>query len=316
VAHILFKRNETCSRKLKKQYPIKDDEDKKIYEKAIGARAFDIMRGFLPAGASTNLAWHTNLRQAADKLMLLRHHPLKEVRDVAYSISSALQEMFPNSFGHTLHEKTETYNETWVTSENYFSKTKPIEFSLTRDDIDHELLAQNRTILETRPAKTELPRFLAECGTVQFEFMLDFGSFRDIQRHRAVTQRMPLVTTRHGFEKWYIEEMPSDIQDNVSALLTQQEKAIRELNVSKEIAQYYIAMGYNLPNRITGNIPALVYLVELRATRFVHPTLRRRAVQMSEALLSHYGKYGLVLHLDDNPGRFDIKRGTHDILLK
>ncbi len=302
--------------KLKNQYPIKNGEDEKIYEKAINARAFDIMRGFLPAGASTNLAWHTNLRQAADKLMLLRHHPLKEVQDIAQGIDSALQEMFPSSFGHTQHEETETYNEAWMTSENYFSKTNPVDFALTKDFIDHELLAQHRALLATRPAKTELPRFLAECGTVQFEFMLDFGSFRDIQRHRAVTQRMPLVTTAHGFGTWYREEIPKEMHEDIDTLLTNQEKAIAKLNVPKEIAQYYIAMGYNLPNRVTGNLPALVYLVELRATRFVHPTLRRRASEMADALLKQYGKDGLVLHLDDDPGRFDIARGTHDISLK
>ncbi len=302
--------------KLKKQYPIKDGEDKKIYDKAINARAFDIMRGFLPSGASTNLAWHTNLRQAADKLILLRHHSLAEVRDIAKSIDLALQDAFPSSFGHKRYEKTEDYNGKWMEAENYFSKTDSIEFALTKDSIDHELLAQSRELLQSRPAKTELPRFLAECGTVQFEFMLDFGSFRDIQRHRAVTQRMPLVTVEHGFGEWYMEELPEQTKENAVRLLETQKESLCSLNVSKEIAQYYVALGYNIPNRITGSIPALVYLVELRATRFVHPTLRKRAQQMAEALLKQYGKDGLLLNLDEDPGRFDIARGTHDISLK
>lgn len=302
--------------KLKRQYPLKEGEDAGVYKKAIDARAFDIMRGFLPSGASTNLAWHTNLRQAADKLMLLRHHPLQEVREVAESIDLALQEMFPSSFGHKHYEKTEEYNNDWMNTENYFSKKDTSDFKLLRDSVDHELLAEYRHILGSRPEKTELPRFIAECGTVQFEFLLDFGSFRDIQRHRAVTQRMPLVTTEHGFGKWYLEELPDDLRKEAVELLKQQEDALGALRISKEVAQYYIAMGYNIPNRITGNIPALVYLVELRATRFVHPTLRKRAIEMSDMLLKLYGKDGLVLHLDSDPGRFDIARGTHDISSK
>ncbi len=302
--------------KLKKQYPIKIDEDETIYNKAINARGFDIMRGFLPAGASTNLSWHTNLRQAADKLMILRHHPLKEVQNIADSIESALQEMFPSSFGHKRYEKTETYNDIWMSIENYFSKTDAIDFRLTKDLIDHELLAKNREFLQSRPAKTELPHFIAECGTVQFEFLLDFGSFRDIQRHRAIIQRMPLVTIAHGFGEWYLEEMPDTLHEEANILLAEQEKEIIGLGIPKKTAQYYIAMGYNIPNRITGSIPALVYLVELRATRFVHPTLRKRAVEMATALLEQYGKDGLTLHLDEDPGRFDIARGTHDIVSK
>ena len=91
---------------------------------------------------------------------------------------------------------------------------------------------------------------------------------------------------------------------------------IAQLGTTPEIAQYYIAMGYQLPNRVTGNLPALIYLIELRATRFVHPTLRVRAEQMAEVLKKEYSKYGLKIHLDPDPGRFDIKRGEHDIELK
>jgi len=47
------------------------EKNQNIYDKAIAARAFDILRGFLPAGATTNIAWHTNLRQAADKIAIL-----------------------------------------------------------------------------------------------------------------------------------------------------------------------------------------------------------------------------------------------------
>ncbi|NCN12164.1 hypothetical protein GW937_02465 [Candidatus Kaiserbacteria bacterium] len=46
----------------------------------------------------------------------------------------------------------------------------------------------------------------------------------------------------------------------------------------------------------------------------VHPTLSARAVQMAEILTDNYGKLGLVLHLDPDPGRFNVKRGEHDIV--
>jgi hypothetical protein len=75
-------------------------------------------------------------------------------------------------------------------------------------------------------------------------------------------------------------------------------------------------MGYKISNRLTGNIHSLVYLAELRATRFVHSTLRKKAKMLAENLLSLFGKAGLVLHLDQEIDRFDIKRGEHDIVLK
>ncbi|OGI74709.1 hypothetical protein A2740_01275 [Candidatus Nomurabacteria bacterium RIFCSPHIGHO2_01_FULL_43_16] len=299
---------------LRAQFPMRAGEKEGIYAKAIAARAFDILRGFLPAGSTTNFAWHTNLRQAADKIMLLRHHPLVEVRDMAEAVEKALQTAFPNSFGHEQYKNTENYNKEWMEKDYYYHDKNCPEFKITNNSINMDLLP--REILANRPMKTELPKYMAEAGTLQFKFLLDFGSFRDIQRHRAVVQRMPLLTTEIGFEKWYLGELPKKISSKVGIFLKQQEEKINKLNVSKEEKQYYIAMGYKISNRLTGNIPALVYLSELRATQFVHPTLRRKAKMMADSLLELFGKFGLVMHLDKEIDRFDIKRGEHDIVLK
>lgn len=305
---------------LQKRFPRGEGEDEKIYLKAIKARAFDIMRGFLPSGATTNLAWHTNFRQAADHLMLLRHHPLQEVREIAESAEEALKEAFPGSFGHKRYDSTEKFNKEWMEKYRYYTDAESIDFKMTRNDVDREALAGFSDILKIRPAKTEVPKEIGETGNVQFKFLLDFGSFRDIQRHRAVLQQMPLVTTQHGFEQWYLDELTPSLKAEALALLQNQEKRIAALGTSngtsKEIAQYYTAMGYRLPNKITGNLSALVYLVELRATRFVHPTLRRRAIQMAEVLRKEFVPEGLAIHLDADPDRFDVKRGEHDITEK
>ncbi|MFH1429969.1 MAG: FAD-dependent thymidylate synthase [Candidatus Uhrbacteria bacterium] len=301
---------------LRERFPRQEEEKEIIYEKAIGARAFDIMRGFLPAGASTNLAWHSNLRQIADKLALLRHHPLQEVRDVATALEDALLEAYPSSFSHKKYESTEQYNADWIARENYFDAERYDGVQLLRNDLDRTQLGESHAILANRPPKTDLPKYLAECGTMQFGFMLDFGSFRDIQRHRAVTQRMPLVTTRHGFHPWYLGELPITLRAEAEQLIENQEAAIAALGTTPEIAQYYTAMGYNLPNRLTGNLPALVYLVELRATRFVHPTLASVANEIAGILGRTFAHEGLSLHIDQEIGRFDVKRGEHDIVEK
>ncbi len=75
-------------------------------------------------------------------------------------------------------------------------------------------------------------------------------------------------------------------------------------------------MGYRLPNKINGPLPALIYLAELRATRFVHSTLRKRAIQIANTIAEEFKNEGVVIHLDSDPDRFDIKRGEHDIVQK
>ena len=299
---------------LKERFPKQDDEDEAVYTKAINARAFDALRGFLPAGATTNIAWFTNLRQAADKLLSLRHHPLEEVRGIAASIEEALQKAHPNSFGHKQYEQTEAYNEGWMRENYYYHDSSSPAFALSRNGVETNQLPLS--VLKERPPKTELPRFVGEAGTVQFLFTLDFGSFRDIQRHRPVHQRMPLLTTELGFHPWYLSELPETVRKEAKSLIEEQTKAIEALGAEKPLLQYYVAMGFLTSNRLTGTLPELLYLVELRATRFVHPTLRERARQMAEVLREEFRDVGLAVHLDDEPDRFDVKRGEHDITLK
>jgi thymidylate synthase ThyX len=298
---------------LKIQHPKKDGESKNKYQKAIDALAFDIMRGFLPAGATTNLAWHSNLRQITDKLLRLRNHPLKEVRRIAKGVEGAVLEAFPSSFSDKSYEKTEGYYEKVMKDKYYFEAGNHPNFAVSRDDIDYDLINDYRSLLDERPEKTELPKFLAEAGQLQFEYLLDFGSFRDIQRHRAVDQRMPLVVTDHGFEEWYLKNLSDDLRAKAEDLLTSQEEAITNLNIPVETKQYYIPMGYKLPNRLTGDLPALVYLTELRARRDVHPTLSHRASQIGKTIKD---KLGDILHLEDEPRRFDVRRGGQDIIDK
>jgi thymidylate synthase ThyX len=307
---------ESLSVDLMTRYPRNEGEDEKIYTKAIKARAFDIMRAFLPSGATTNLAWHSNLRQIADKLLVLRHHPLAEVRSVAEAIDAAVSEAFPSSFGHKRYEATEAYNAQLMGEGYLFDVEQHPDFTVRFDGIDRDLLTTYREAMATRPVKTELPKHLNECGMIGFDFLLDFGSFRDVQRQRAVTQRMPLVTTKHGFHQWYLDQLTDELRAEALVLLRTHRQFVEALPCRDEEKQYYIPMGYLLPNRLTGTIPGLVWLVELRTTRFVHPTLRVRAQEIGKELTDRFGDYGLMLHYDAEPDRFDIGRGKHDIVSK
>ncbi len=310
---------------LRKQFPRNDEEDEKVYGKAINARSFDILRGFLPAGAATNLAWHTNLRQAADHMALLRHHPLAEVRAVAEAMESALQEAYPSSFGHKRYEATEAYRERWMQMQ-YFrgmkhrqSKTLIAghrDVTMKYDTLDKDLLDEYGDILESRPPKTELPKQMAECGTMQFEFLLDFGSFRDIQRQRSVIQRMPLLSSTFGMHPWYFESLPTEVAQEAQDLVRRQLDVMDALPKDDSIRQYYLPMGMCVPCRLTGDLPALVYVIELRAQATVHPTLHEVALSMSDVLLERFGKRGLQLYVDREKGRFDVKRGLQDIVRK
>lgn len=301
---------------LKKQFPRQEGENEKIYEKAIKARAFDITRSFLPAGATTNVAWRMNFRQFADELMLLRHHPLEEIRDIAEKTEVALCRIYASSFGQNRHDATEEYNERWMNGKYYYQNDDAKDFELLYDNVDRKMLSGYRETLEGRPMKTELPMAIAECGNVAFEFLLDFGSFRDFQRHRAIVQRMPLLTMKHGFNPWYLDALPADLKEKTEKFVAEQKARIEKLETSAEIKQYYIPMGYLVPIRFSGDLKALVYLAELRSTRFVHPTLVEQMLKMIKIMKDLFEKDGLKLYLDEEPNRFDVRRGEQDIMEK
>lgn len=296
------------------RFPKTENENDPVYHKAIAARTFDILRGFLPAGTMTNLSWHANLRQTADKLAILRHHPLREVQIVAILTESALREAFPSSFSHKRYGATEEYNGMWMREYYYLFDGECPEFEGAMLFTDEEELAKHSKVFDERPPKTELPKFLAQAASLRFRFLLDFGSFRDIQRQRAVVQRMPLLTTDHGFEPWYLSELPETLRTKAVALLEETAESLHDIHPLD--AQYSIPMGYRVPNRITGDLPAFVYLAELRATPFVHPTLQKRAHQMAHFMENCFGNHGLKVHIAKEIGRFDIKRGEQDITKK
>ena len=238
--------------------------------------------------------------------------------------------MYPSSFKQKLYPATEQYVEEWM--KNYYFLDEDYRYpgvEMVRDGIDRRLLATHRKELETRPAKAEPPKYLAECGTAQFRFLLDFGSFRDLQRQRAIIQRMPLLTDNRGFEQWYLDQMPPLFATEAVEFLREYRDGLIKAGIKPNVMhtgeyslqrlvnlQYYIPMGYRVTCRITGDLPAHIWWVELRSGINVHPTLRKVARESGEFILESYGGDGLVLHLDNTPDRFNYKRGTQDIVEK
>ena len=95
-----------------------------------------------------------------------------------------------------------------------------------------------------------------------------------------------------------------------------QQKRIDALKTTEEVKQYYTAMGYRVPCVLAGDLKAMVYVAELRSTRFVHPTLVRQMLALVASLRTLFGDSGLMIHTDDEPHRFDVRRGEHDIIMK
>ncbi|MDR0649846.1 MAG: hypothetical protein LBG59_00085 [Candidatus Peribacteria bacterium] len=139
------------------------------------------------------------------------------------------------------------------------------------------------------------------------------GSFRDVQRHRAVFQRMPLLTHSLGFHPWYLGQLPEGVRAQAVQHLERVKKQVQSLSLSLVQQQYYLPMGYRVANEIMGTLPALVYLCELRTSQHVHPTLRSVAQKMAQYLID---THQIKMFVDRSEYAFDVNRGKHDIVMK
>ena len=130
------------------RFPKKEKEDEKDYLKAIKAKSFDVARGFLPAGVTTFVSWHSNLRQAHDHLKELKFHPLEEVRQVADTLLQNLSEKYPNSFSHKDYEEEQSYLENVIPKVSYYDFAT--DFGVNDFSADDSAESHRVIVLKTR----------------------------------------------------------------------------------------------------------------------------------------------------------------------
>lgn len=304
---------------LKRNFPLTGQQSETVWKKAINARSFDILRGYLPAGATTQLSWSTNLRQAYDKLTLLQFHPLAEVRTLSKNTLQLLKSKYPSSFSHREKPEQDDFYQKHAFDINYSNYDDLInseqDFLYETDISNEELEAEAYNVVALRPKGTCLPRYLTKFGRYKCKFLMDYGSYRDLQRHRNGLCRIPLLGVKKGFNSWYLNQIPEDMRSDVSKLLAEQYDRIVVLKEKHNIAdtdlQYFLPMGANVSCELVYDLPEMVYVTELRSSSTVHPTLRNIAHKMHDVLQNNHPT--LKLYTDIEKDVFDVRRGLQDI---
>jgi hypothetical protein len=73
-------------------------------------------------------------------------------------------------------------------------------------------------------------------------------------------------------------------------------------------------MGFNVSCKTSYGLPASLYVAELRSGRLVHPTLRKVAHKMSQAIVRAFPD--IKIQSDFNLDDWNIRRGMQDIKAK
>ncbi len=124
------------------------------------------------------------------------------------------------------------------------------------------------------------PRAL-EHATFTFEILADFGVYRDLQRHRMLTQERQLLTCNFGYytpPEIIGTPMEKEYADAMDAAKKAYQTIAAEL---PEEAQYVVPMAYNIHWYFQVNLRALQWLCELRSSPAGHPTYRWIAQELA-----------------------------------
>ena len=323
-------------------FPKDAEASEAVYARTINAKTFDIMRGFLPCGAVTNVAWTTSLRKAREHLDLLKMHPLAEVRSIASISYAKLTESYPSSFPITESDSSKEASEYKFSYFNFYAE-RPVQndanyYIRNVEKPDVYCMEGEPGMMEKRPPRTTFHKHEITARLRRFDVFseIDFGSFRDLQRHRGGYCSMPLVDNSLGFHQWYYDQLPDEVKANANDLMdsiskfmtltvpednplrTEEEmmKARTDNYVAKLKNQYVLPMGTIVPVVLSYDLPQMAYVMELRTGQTVHPTLRKYFQDIFQDIDKMGNAANSYLCPNMTPDEFGLKRGTQDIIKK
>lgn len=266
------------------------------------ARAFDICRGILPAGVTTNVGFSGTFDTLNDHFGEMLYHPSPEMKDIANETLTGLAGKY--SYAAIPLEKQLARNQ-YLTEEHFYT-----EMDLQENFSGLRVMAEEHTepFDFDRNKFEKLPRYISEQYRLKYLDFIDFGSYRDLHRHRNGYITMPLLMPDLGFNIFYYDNLTDALKIELGDLLAEFENwyyYITELD--DVVAQYAVPMGYNVPFEYTCDINQTLYILELRSGKTVHQTLREVCHRWAKSFQEEFPC--IAIHVDFDEENFTLKRG-------
>ncbi|MEM4359029.1 MAG: FAD-dependent thymidylate synthase [Candidatus Bilamarchaeaceae archaeon] len=295
----------------------------RAYEAVVRAKTCDILRGLLPASTLTNMGIFGNGRAFEYLLIKLYASNLSELKIIAAQTENELKKTIP-SFVKRASERHGIEMQEYLRglTENMIS-VAPKEISTECDSVrlvdydkdaevkiiaamlyPHSALtlveleervrkmseAERRALLSAhfsrRTNRRHKPARGFERVYYTFEVCTNFGAYRDLHRHRMLTQQRQLLTTKLGYDipKEIVEAgHESEFKDVMEVAANGYERIAKKL---PEEAQYIVPLAYRIRWQITMNLREAFYLCELRSTAHGHRDYRHIAQEIYRKIKS------------------------------
>ena len=318
---------------IKARVPRRTGQGERAYETACRAKAYDLLRYLLPASTLTNLGLTINARALEHLLTKLLSHPLAEARDLASAVKREAVKVVPTLLKYADYNAylVETDRAMRQLGREFFAEEEPLatpSVSLVRfpEDAEEQLAAamvfgysglpwpqvvervgklhasQRQRIIDEylqRRGPHDQPLRALEHLYYTFDIVLDYGAFRDIQRHRMATQTRQDLSTRYGYS--VPEEIVTyGLGDVFQACMTRAADAHTRIAEQFPLeAQYVLPLAYRVRVLFTWNLRELCHFIQLRSARQGHASYRRiaqevyREIERVHPTLARYSRVNL-----------------------
>jgi thymidylate synthase ThyX len=145
------------------------------------------------------------------------------------------------------------------------------------------------------------PRAL-EHASFTFEIVADFGVYRDLQRHRMLTQERQLLTCDYAY---YIpdEILDTELEQEYRGAMGKAKEVYDSIaGELPEEAQYVVPMAYNIHWYFHVNLRALQWLCELRSSPAGHLVYRYIVQEMAKQVVEVFPEFERMFKFVDYEG--------------
>ncbi len=285
------------------------------YRSTVRSHTCDVLRSYLPAATLTNAGFFGDGQAFEYLLTKLYSHELTEAKELAVAMHRELNELIPSFVKRAQSSEyiAQTYSAAraltaQVMAESPVRSAEPVTlidydaggeekiiaailYPHSRHPIHQlrELVSrmpqdQRSTILDEylkrRRHRRDKPGRALEQVYYTFDILGNLGAYRDLQRHRILTQDRQDFTTVHGFDTPVeIKEagFRSDFDRCMEKASQLYEKIHRDL---PQEAQYVVPFAYKIRWTMKMNLREAVHIGELRTTPQGHPDYRFIAQEM------------------------------------
>jgi thymidylate synthase ThyX len=306
---------DTVLENVRLRFPRDPEETERAWRSATRAKALDILRGLLPAGTLTNLGLYGNGRAFEYLITKMAGQELPECRRLAGEIHAELSEVIPSFVRRAIDEKfgqpaalrirSQSEQLRMLAPEGGCGDSGPsvrlVEFD---PDAERKVVAAalfphsalplaelQETWVDAAPVLDALlgeranrrhraPRAL-EHAHYTFEVVANFAAYRDLQRHRMLTQDRQLLGCTLGYDvPRQIIEMGLEERYRVAMDAAGAAWQLLTADAGPVLAQYIVPLGYRVRWYFRASLREIYHLCELRTTPQGHPDYRVVAQQM------------------------------------